>query len=101
MSYLYVLSSMSLWKRAAMTKLEEIERALNAEIKWQSLTATETNRLVNVPELARAALEAMKNPSNAQLEKISEAFRLAWWNADNNSRRDAYNAMIQAALDEK
>lgn len=73
------------------SKLEDVARAISG-----APFATK-----NSLRKARAALEAMKNPTDAQLEKISEAFRLAWWAADHNSRRDAYNAMIDAALEEK
>lgn len=37
------------------------------------------------------------NPNDALLKKMSEMFRLAWWGADNNSRRDAYRAILSAA----
>ena len=36
-------------------------------------------------------------PTDEQLQAISEAFRIAWWAADNNSRRDAYNALLKAS----
>lgn len=39
---------------------------------------------------------APREPTEAMLDKISEAFRIAWWAADNNCRRDAYQAMLTA-----
>lgn len=49
--------------------------------------------------MARAAIEAMRGePSDDCLKAASEAFKIAWWGADNNSRRDAWRAMIDVAL---
>ena len=92
-----------------MTKLKEIKRAIDANLEKQSLTATETNWLVDTTELARAALEATKNPSaemfgGAGAEVLNRyvgkdpadyPYGTAQW-AD-----ECFNAMIQAALDEK
>lgn len=36
-------------------------------------------------------------PSVEEMKAASQAFRLAWWDADNNSKRDAYQAMVTAA----
>ena len=35
-------------------------------------------------------------PTDAQLQAVADAFRLAWWAADNNCRRDAYRAIFPA-----
>lgn len=45
-------------------------------------------------------LEALMEPSDEMLEEMSQLFRKAWWGADNNSRRDAWQAMIKAKIDQ-
>ena len=59
-------------KIAAKAAIEAHEKALEAE------------GLVIVPG----------EPTEALLELMSEVFRIAWWNADNNSRCDAWQAML-------
>lgn len=59
--------------------------------------------IIGIPLETRAALKAgtwravPREPDDKLLEEMSRAFRLAWWDADHNSRRDAYRAMLAAA----
>ena len=77
--------------------IERLARAIaeTEGLPWRNRNDRQQRRLLKA---AGAAIEAMKEPSDDCLKAASEAFKIAWWGADNNSRRDAWRAMIDVAL---
>ena len=94
--------------------LERVARALSANIKkqWVGTPApgrefdpeswTATGGTLDLSELARAALEAMKNPTE---EMIDVGRRKFWVDPEetdlDDGVKDAFNAMIDVALENK
>ena len=81
--------------------IERLARAIaeTEGLPWRNRNDRQQRRLLKA---ARVAIEAMRDePSDDCLKAASEAFKIAWWGADNNSRRDAWRAMIDVALEGK
>ena len=88
-----------------MTDAEKLRRV--AKFLDDTVVQDDLRRIADlldaVPPETLAALKAGTwrvmpvEPTDLLLKRMADMFRLAWWGADNNSRRDAYRAVLAVA----